>query len=63
MLNNYRNLEKQYHKKITSIVVYCGGGITYEDAWTLSPQQFEMLDDTVNDKVELMVKLAKASLI
>jgi hypothetical protein len=61
MLNNYSSLEKQYNKKITSIVVYCGG-ISYEDAWALSPQQFEMLDETVNEKLELMIKLGKASL-
>jgi len=62
MLNNYSSLEKQYNKRITSIVVYCGGGITYEDAWMLSTQQFEMLDETVNEKLELMVKLGKASM-
>ena len=62
MLNNYSHLEKQYIKKITYIVVHCGGGMSYEEAWTLSPKQFEILDEAVNEKLDLMIKLSKMSL-
>lgn len=62
MLNNFGELEKQYIQKVSSIVAYGGGGLTYEDAWMLSPTQFKIMDDTINEKMDLMIKMGKASL-
>lgn len=62
MLNRYSDVEKAYTKKIITAVVYSGGGVTYEEAWCMSVDQLEMLDDTVKEKIELMSKLSRMSL-
>lgn len=62
MLNRYSDIEKSYTKKIITAVVYSGGGVTYEEAWSMSFDQLEMLDETVQEKIELMSKLSKMSL-
>lgn len=62
MLNRYGDIENAYTRKITSAVVYSGGGVTYEEAWCMSFEQLEMLDETVKEKIELMSKLSKMSL-
>jgi hypothetical protein len=62
MLNRYSDIEKAYTKKITTAVVYSGGGVTYEEAWSMSFDQLELLDETVREKIELMTKIGKMSL-
>lgn len=62
MIRGYRAIEKQYQKKVTTIVVYSGGGISLEEAWSLSPPEFKELDNIVNEKIEMMVKIGKIGL-
>lgn len=59
MLNSYSDLEKKFTEKVTSIVVFSGGGVSYEDVWSMSHSQLEALDDSVNDKIKLMTSTGR----
>lgn len=58
MLSRYPEIEKQYEEIVTTIVLYSGGGITYEEAWTLSSSQRKEFHNGIKDKMELIKKLA-----